>query len=134
MTTIACDTNVLLDYGLKRPNGKNYRQLFLQAERGQCLIYISIPVLLECEWVLRSYYHQSKSAVIAFLQAVCELPSPYPEEIGLGRLAVDLYSKTSSVNFTDCIIVVLVHSRGVDEFMTADRKLAKLYRRLQTNT
>lgn len=130
MTTIAIDTNVILDYWLERSPSRSHRALFLRAGRDETQLYIALPVLLECEWVLRSYYHKQKSTVIALLDALLELPSPVPDETALWKAALELYKEKAGISFDDCVILVMVQAAGIDQLETNDRKLAALFRRL----
>ena len=64
MRTVAIDTNVLLTFRLKR--GKEFAIInkhFGECSEGKIKIYIPLPVFLETEWVLRSFYIRSQNPV-----------------------------------------------------------------------
>lgn len=130
MQTVGIDTNVLLDFRLRREPGFNVINKKIQ----QCLesklkIYIPVPVILEVEWVLRSYYKQDKETIISFFEELLLLDNilaDYKEEIKFG---LNLYKNSNKVSLTDSIIVAIIKSKDY-EFLTFDTDLKKIYQSL----
>jgi predicted nucleic-acid-binding protein len=131
MRIVALDTNVLLDLFLERPTVSTYRTLFQQAQEGRCEFYISDAVLLEFEWVARSFYAMTKEWVTHHLQAIVELPLSNRDDARLLADAVLQFQKHRTVSFTDCVILVRTIDAGANSLVTGDRKLARLYASLR---
>ncbi len=129
MTVIAIDTSVLLDHFLDRSGAKRLERLIQQGKVGEVELYTPTPVVLECEWVLRSVYKLPKSEIVLYLEGTLALntySTPHADDL---RQALKLFV-THSVSLDDCLIVVLARSAGA-ELATSDRKLATLFRKLR---
>jgi len=130
MKTVGIDTNALLSFRLQRePTSNEVKKLFEQSLENKTKLYIPFPVILEVEWVLRSYYKQNKEAILPFFEEMLLLGNvltDYKEEI---KFALNLYRNSNKISFTDAIIVSIVKSKGYD-FLTFDRDLEKTYQSL----
>ena len=131
MTVVAIDTNVILDFILQRAAVTQYDSLFHAAEIGRTALYMPLAVALETEWVLRRVYKQPKTTVLKQLDIVFELPAMSDVPLGVFERTLALYRSTSGVSFDDCLIAATCEMHGVDELVTGDKKLAKLYRSLK---
>lgn len=128
MRTIALDTNALLNYRLERkPYFQEVKKSFELCLEGKREIFIPSPVFLECEWVLRSYYKQSKDQIIKFFQELLLLEGIILKDKKDLELALNLYKGSSGISFTDCVILNQIQSLGPDEFLTFDENLKKIY-------
>lgn len=128
MKTIALDTNALLNYRLERkPYFQEVKKVFELCLDGKEEIFIPSPVFLECEWVLRSYYKQSKDQIIIFFQELLLLDGIILKDKKDLELALNLYKNSSGISFTDCVILNQIQSFGPDEFLTFDENLKKVY-------
>lgn len=125
--TVAVDTNVLLDYRLKRNPGfdKSF-QLISDCLSGQVQIFIPNIVLPELEWVLRSYYKQEKDLIVKFLEDLLTLEGVLTKDKISMQHALNLF-RQSNIKFTDSIILTQVQNFQPDEFLTFDENLIKLY-------
>lgn len=126
---VAVDTNVLLDYRLRRKPTFNKVQLLME----DCLNYkiqIFIPniVFPELEWVLRSFYKQPKELIIKFLASLLALEGVLTENKSAVQNALSIFSQ-SNLTFTDSIILIEVENFSPDEFLTFDKDLKKIYQR-----
>lgn len=130
MKIFALDTNVLIDYFLSRPGYKQAYALFQNATQGKIACMIFLPVMLEFEWTMRRYYKVPKNVVVNRLQAIINLPGCEVENKSLVGNALLTYSKNTGVSFDDCLIALMAKQAKIDEFITSDRKLKKLYARL----
>ena len=130
-TVVALDTNVLLDYVLKRPNASQYQALFEAVAEGTCELYLPTPVVLEVEWTLRSYYEKSKSYIIVVFQSLLDLPWVNLEDHQQLARAVNWYDRERGISFDDCLILSSILDPAINDFVTGDKKLAKVYRSLK---
>ncbi|MBI2086550.1 PIN domain-containing protein [Candidatus Daviesbacteria bacterium] len=124
---IAIDTNVLLDYRLKRnPGFGKVRPLIEDCLSGRVQIFIPGIVFPELEWVLRSFYKQPKELIIKFLESLLVLEGVLTENKSVMRNALSIFSQ-SNLTLTDSIILIEIENFGPDEFLTFDKNLKKLY-------
>src|SRR3990167_6278696 len=129
MKTVAVDTNVLVTYLIGRePDFKTTKQLFQQCLEGKLRLFIALPVFLETEWVLRSFYQQPKETIIKFFDQLLLINNLITDDNDNINFSLNLY-KNSSISFTDCIIIKQVHSREYD-FLTFDKDLEKFFQSL----
>lgn len=127
--TVAVDTNVLLDYRLKRNPGFNkVRPLLEDCLEGRIQIFIPNIVLPELEWVLRSFYKQPKELIVKFLESLLALEGVLTEDKSLMQSVLSIFSQ-SNLKFTDAIILTQIENFGPDEFLTFDEDLKKIYQR-----
>lgn len=128
MKTTAIDTNALLNYLLERnPHFQQVKSLFERCMTGTEEVFIPQPVLLECEWVMRSVYHHTKNQIIKFFQELLLIKNVILNEREQFELAINLYNTAISVSFTDCLILTQIQNFAPDEFLTFDEDLRKLY-------
>lgn len=130
MRTVGLDTNALLAFRLQRePLSNEVKKLFQHSLENKTKIYLPIPVILEVEWVLRSYYKQGKEVILPFFEELLLIDNvltDYKEEV---KFALNLYNNSNKISFTDSIIVTIVKSKDYD-FLTFDRNLEKIYQSL----
>lgn len=126
---VAVDTNVLLDYRLKRNPGFNkVLPLLEDCLNGKTQIFIPDLVFPELEWVLRSFYKQSKELIVEFLESILALEGVLAENKSAIQNALSIFIQ-SNLTFTDSIILVEVENFKPDEFLTFDENLKKIYQR-----
>lgn len=134
MLVVALDTNVILDYVLKRPSNARYQFVFEQAADGTCEFYMTMPVVLEIEWTLRSYYAKSKTYILAVFDGLLDLPwSNTADQQQLSK-TIGWFRQHRGISFDDCVILSQVLNIDVDDFITGDKKLARVYRSLRKAT
>lgn len=125
--TIAVDTNVLLDYRLKRrPGFSKIERLINDCLSGNLQIFIPDIVFPELEWVLRSYYKEPKEKIIEFLEELLGLEGVIMREKIEIEQALLLFQQIN-IKLTDAIILNQIQSFGPDEFLTFDENLKKIY-------
>lgn len=126
---VAVDTNVLLDYRLKRNPGFNIVQPLIEdCLSGRIQIFIPSIVFPELEWVLRSFYKQPKELILKFLESLLALEGVLTENKPILQNALSIFSQ-SSLKLTDSIILTQIENFGPDEFLTFDEDLKKIYQR-----
>lgn len=125
--TIAVDTNVLLDYRLKRrPGFSKIERLINDCLSGNLQIFIPDIVFPELEWVLRSYYKEPKEKIIEFLEELLSLEGVIMREKIEIEQALLLFQQIN-IKLTDAIILNQIQSFRPDEFLTFDENLKKIY-------
>lgn len=130
MKPIGIDTNALITFRLKRePEFKQVKNLIEKCLLGKIKVYIPLPVLLEIEWVLRSFYNEPKEKIIKFFEELLLIDNVLLTNKDEVNFTVNLYKNTSGVSFTDCFIVRQVQSQGFG-FLTFDKQLENLYNSL----
>lgn len=133
MKLVSIDTNCVLDFFLKRANSKRLKQLILEAVEGDVALYISLIVVLEIEWVLRSYYGFTRNRIANVLKQLFELPNcEIPDKSRLAK-ALLLYENTSQVSLDDCVLVLESIDNKCADLATSDKKLLALYKKLRKN-
>ncbi len=127
--SVAVDTNVLLDYRLKRKSSFNKVLPLIEAcLAGKIQIFIPNIVFPELEWVLRSFYKQPKGLIVKFLESLLSLEGVLTEDKYNMQYALNIF-RQSNLKFTDSIILTQVQKFHPDEFLTFDEDLKKLYQR-----
>lgn len=127
MKTIGIDTNVLLTFRLERkPHFPKVKRLFERCLQGKVNIYVPTPVILEMEWVLRSFYKEPKERIILFFEDLFLMKGIVLDHKEDLKFSLNTYKNTSAVSFTDCIIVRQMQVKDA-EFLTFDKSLEKLY-------
>jgi predicted nucleic-acid-binding protein len=120
---LAVDTNVVVRY-LVKDDGAQLARAAEIVERGP--IFVSPTVILECEWVLRSFYGFSRRAIIGALEGFCGAPSVNVGEAAAVSRAFRLAER--GLDFADALH--LAQAQGCDAFVTFDKDLVKKARAL----
>src|SRR5258708_6186261 len=109
MKTVGIDTNTLLTFRLKRKFGfEETQKLFEKCVDGKIKVYTPVPVLLEIEWVLRSFYKQTKVDIVKFLDELMIIPNLTTNRKEEFKFALNLYRESRQISFTDCLIVTQI--------------------------
>lgn len=121
------DTNVLVRYLVRDDQlqfEKARRLIKREADRNEPVL-VSLLVLLETEWVLRSRYELSKPEVLSALSALLDAAELALEDEPSVEQA--LYSwKDSVVDFADCLIEARNRRLGCQATATFDARALKL--------
>jgi len=102
---LGIDTNVLIRYLIRddQPQYEKARRLIArEVSKGDPLL-VSLLVLLESEWVLRSRYGLPKSEIVAAFSAMLDATDLVFEDEPSIEHAIYLW-KDSSADFADCLI------------------------------
>ena len=87
-------------------------------------VLISLLVLLETEWVLRSRYELPKTKIIEALAALLDTQSFHLEDESAVARALHLWGQVSA-GFADCLIAERHLSLGAQSTLTFDKQAAK---------
>lgn len=130
MKTIAIDTNVVLDFLLKRqPRFKIAQKYFQDCLDGKIQLFFSCALFLEIEWVLRSFYKQPRAMITDFFDQFLALENGIIKDKKILEDSLLLY-RGNNVALTDAMILIEAAFAGSDEFVTFDQKLQTLSRLL----
>ena len=124
---IGIDTNVLIRF-LVRDDEHQFeraRRLLKRGMGGGEPVFISHLVLLETEWVLRSRYGVTKTAIVAALNALLDASALQFEDERSIEEAVFTW-KDSTAEFADCLINAHHRALGCRATATFDAKALKL--------
>ncbi len=114
---LAVDTNVVVRYLVKDDDAQSARARDI-VRSGP--IFISLTVILESEWVLRSLYGFSRSEVVDALEAFCGTPTVKVAEPAAAKRAFQLAEM--GLDFADAMH--LVQAEDCEAFVTFDNRLA----------
>ena len=124
---LGIDTNVLVRY-LVRDDQSQYeraRRLIRREVNAGEPVPVSLLVLLEMEWVLRSRYELAKPDIVAVLSSLLQTVELALEDEPSVEHAI--YSwKNSLAEFADCLIDARNRRLGCRATATFDRKALKL--------
>jgi predicted nucleic-acid-binding protein len=124
---LGVDTNVLVRY-LTRDDQPQYekarRLIDREVNKGEPVL-VSLLVLLETEWVLRSRYELEKSEIVAAFSALLDTADlTFEDEPSIERA---VYSwKDAAADFADCLIEARNRRLGCRATATFDGKALKL--------
>lgn len=124
---LGIDTNVLVRY-LVRDDQQQFerarRLINRELGKGEPVL-VSLLVLLETEWVLRSRYSLGKTQMLSTLSALLEASDLVLEDEPAVEHAI--YSwKESAANFSDCLINARNRRIGCSATATFDRNALKV--------
>jgi predicted nucleic-acid-binding protein len=124
---IGLDTNVLVRF-LVRDDARQFerarRLIQREAERGEPVL-ISLLVLLEAEWVLRSRYQLSKGEIADAVSALLDAAEVRFESEPIVEEALHVW-RDSAAEFADCLIGAHHRSLGCDATASFDARAARL--------
>jgi predicted nucleic-acid-binding protein len=120
---LGLDSNVLIRYLIedhRRQYEKARRLIRRETGKGE-RVFVSLLVLLEVEWVLRSRYGLSKAEILAAFSALLEAADlAFEDETSVEHA---LYSrKNSAADFADCLIEARNRRLGCRATATFDGK------------
>lgn len=126
---IAIDTNVLVRYLVQDDpvQGALATRLMEDAAKRKELIFLSVVVLCEAVWVLKSVYRLGKPDLLPSLEHILTSGSEGPdrlfevERFDHARAALDDYA-TGPADFADYLIGRLAHAAGATTTYTFDRR------------
>ena len=124
---LGVDTNVLVRY-LTRDDQPQYerarRLIDREVAKGEPVL-VSLLVMLETEWVLRSRYEMAKAEVITAFSALLDAADLKIEDEPSVETAVYVW-KDSAADFADCLIEARNRRLGCRATATFDGRALKL--------
>ena len=124
---VGLDTNVVLRLLLTDDLGQKLRaaKFIQQAKRLDTGIIITLAVVLEMEWVLRSSAKMNKAEVLTIFNLLLE---SYDIEIDNEKVleqALHIYENAAS-DFAECLFLAQYQRMGCDTMLTFDAKAARM--------
>lgn len=124
----ALDTNILV-WWLTNDDARQcalVAKLFDEVIRNNERLFITVTVMLEVEWVLRSRYHFDRREVTAALNALLDVTElEFQTEPALEQ-ALWLFKQTGSRDFADCLHIALVSQAGQGPLLTLDDRASRI--------
>jgi predicted nucleic acid-binding protein len=107
------DANVIPQFLTKDPPEMAERsaRLMAKAERGEVSLYISLLMLAEVIWVLKSFYQYSMTAIAHVVISLISAPGIEVDNRQLTIRAVEL-ARDRNVDFADTYLVLQAAERG----------------------
>ena len=124
---LGIDTNVLVRYLVRDDEAqfeKANRLIKREVSAGEP-VFVSLPVLLETEWVLRSRYGLKKPVIAAAISGLLDATEIQFEAESAIEESLKFW-KDSAANFADCLIGAHNRRLGCRATTTFDIKAAKL--------
>jgi predicted nucleic-acid-binding protein len=124
---LGIDTNVLVRY-LVRDDEAQFEKASRLIKReiaAGATVFVSLPVLLETEWVLRSRYHLKKVEILAAISSLLDATEMQFEDEPAIEESLKFW-KDGSADFADCLIGAHNHRLGCRATATFDEKAARL--------
>lgn len=124
---LGIDTNVVVRF-LVRDDAAQFdkaRKLLKREANAGRNVLISLPVLLETEWVLRSRYGLIKGEIAGAISALLDATEVQFEDESSVEQALFIW-KDSTADFADCLIGAHNYKLGCRATATFDAKAIKL--------
>lgn len=120
---LGLDTNVLVRFLVAddQPQFERAQKLIRRESGNREPVFISLLVLLETEWVLRSRYDLDKSAISAALSGLLDSTELRVEDESSVEEALYLWNESNS-EFADCLIGARHRALGCQATATFDAK------------
>jgi len=124
---LGIDTNVLVRFLVRDDEGQfeRARRLIKREVGSEEDVFVSLLVLVETEWVLRSRYSLQKSEVMEAISGLLDATEVQFEDEPAVEEALFIW-KDSAADFADCLIGAHHHRLGCRATATFDAKAVKL--------
>ena len=124
---IGLDTNVVLRLLLSDDPAQKMRaaKFIQQAKRLDTRIIITLAVVLEMEWVLRSSAKMNKAQTMSVFDLLLESYDVEIENEKVLEEALHIYA-SAAADFAECLFLAQYQRMGCDSMMTFDAKAARM--------
>lgn len=123
------DTNYFVSYfsthSEKTQRGQAHT-LFRKAAKKEIKLYTNTIVFFELFWVMRTKYKRSKQELITILESFLSLFFISIQERDILTTALELFTQ-HSLDLEDCYHMAYSMQADTTDFITFDKKLAKLW-------
>ena len=118
----AIDTNVLVRLIVRDdPEQVARAEAFVEHDA-----WISLPVLAETVWVLKSVYGLDRQRIATVVSMLMEHDRLALQDEDVVRRAHATFAREPSVGFSDCLVVEIASKAGHIPIGTFDRKMSRL--------
>ena len=118
----AVDTNVLLRLIVRDDADQVARAEAFLAQGA----WVSLPVLVEAAWVLKSVYGLDRQRIGIVLDMLVEHDRLTLQDEDVVRRACALFARERSAGFSDCLIVEVARKAGHVPVGTFDKRMIRL--------
>ena len=118
----AVDTNVLLRLIVRDDADQVARAEAFLAQGA----WVSLPVLVEAVWVLKSVYGLDRQRIGIVLDMLVEHDRLTLQDEDVVRRACALFARERSAGFSDCLIVEVARKAGHVPVGTFDKRMTRL--------
>lgn len=118
----AVDTNVLLRLIVRDDADQVARAEAFLAQGA----WVSLPVLVEAVWVLKSVYGLGRQRIGIVLDMLVEHDRLTLQDEDVVRRACALFARERSAGFSDCLIVEVARKAGHVPLGTFDKRMTRL--------
>ena len=118
----AIDTNVLVRL-IVRDDPEQVARAEAFVEHGA---WISLPVLVETVWVLKSVYGLSRRRIGTVVSMLMEHDRLALQDEDVVRRAHATFARERSVGFSDCLVIEIAGKAGHVPVGTFDRKMSRV--------
>ncbi len=118
----AVDTNVLLRLIVRDDADQVARAEAFLAQGA----WVSLPVLVEAVWVLKSVYGLGRQRIGIVLDMLVEHDRLTLQDEDVVRRACALFARERSAGFSDCLIVEVARKAGHVPVGTFDKRMTRL--------
>ena len=124
---LALDTNVLVRWVVRDDEAQyaKAKRFIEHQRREQRPILVSLLVLLETEWVLRSRYQLTKAEILGTFSSLLDFADVFIEDDASLEEAL-FHWEDSTAEFADCLIGARHRRLGCEYSVTFDTKAARL--------
>ena len=122
----ALDTNVLVRY-LVADDKKQFQSAkkLIESADEDAPLFLSLSVLVEIEWVLRSLYEFDKPTLITTFNQLLDTRELVFQDEDIVEIAISLYTENNT-DFSDCLHIASAHVYEYAPMITFDRKAASV--------
>ena len=122
----ALDTNVLVRY-LVADDKKQFQsaQVLIESADEEDPLFLSLSVVVELEWVLRSLYSFDKATLITTFNQLLGTRELVFQDEDVVEVAMSLYTDNNS-DFADCLHIATAYIYDYAPMNTFDRKAARV--------
>jgi len=122
----ALDTNILVRY-LVADDKKQFQsaKALIESADEEAPLFLSLSVLVELEWVLRSLYAFDKSDLLTTFNKLLDTRELVFQDEDVVETTISLYTENNS-DFADCLHLATAHVYEYTPMITFDRKAARV--------
>ena len=118
---IGLDSNVLIRFVTKDDEAQYQQAAALIQHAEPQSLCVTLPVVLECYWVLERLYQLNKAQLVQFLKMLVSSKQYYIPQINYIIKSIHQYEQ-GKAQFADALITVLCEMEGCERVYTFDKK------------
>lgn len=122
----ALDTNILVRY-LVADDKKQFisAQTLIESSDNEDGLFLSLSVVVELEWVLRSLYKFDKPTLITIFNQLLDTRELVFQDEDVLEIALNLFTENNA-DFSDCLHIATAYVYDYAPLITFDRKASRV--------